>query len=99
MGRLYRVRLLRVRQGDNVHIHPVNGVEIAHGIDIHAAALAPSRHFAPIPGRTDLSYDFEAKFPGLHLPLQRGTDGYACCQRDVWNDDHRCADRIELKRL
>ena len=29
-------------------------MEIAHGIDIHAAAIAPSKHFAPIPGKTDL---------------------------------------------
>ena len=33
--------VLRVRQGDKVHIHLVNDMEIAHGIDIHAAAIAP----------------------------------------------------------
>ena len=43
--------VLRVRQGDKVHIHLVNDIEIAHGIDIHAAGIAPSKHFAPIPER------------------------------------------------
>ena len=42
-------------------------MEIAHGIDIHAAAIAPSKHFAPIPGKTDLSYDFEANVPGVFM--------------------------------
>ena len=57
--------VLRVRQGDKVHIHLVNDMEIAHGIDIHAAGIAPSKHFAPIPGKTDLSYDFVANVPGV----------------------------------
>ena len=38
--------ILRVRQGDKVHIHLVNDMGVAHGIDIHAAAIAPSKHFA-----------------------------------------------------
>ncbi len=59
--------VLRARQGDRVHIHLVNDMEIAHGIDIHAAAIAPSKHFAPIPGKTDLSYDFEANVPGVFM--------------------------------
>jgi nitrite reductase (NO-forming) len=59
--------VLRVRQGDKVHIHLVNDMDIAHGIDIHAAAIAPSKHFAPIPGKTDLSYDFDATVPGVFM--------------------------------
>src|SRR5215813_14667534 len=59
--------VLRVRQGDKVHIHLVNDMEIAHGIDIHAAAIAPSKHFAPIPGKTELSYDFDASVPGVYM--------------------------------
>jgi len=59
--------ILRVRQGDKVHIHLVNDMEIAHGIDIHAAATAPSKHFAPIPGKTELSYDFDATVPGVYM--------------------------------
>jgi len=59
--------VLRVRQGDKVHIHLVNDMEIAHGIDIHAAPIAPSKHFAPIPGKTDLSYDFDATVPGVFM--------------------------------
>ena len=42
-------------------------MEIAHGIDIHAAAIAPSKHFAPIPGKTDLSYDFAGNVPGVFM--------------------------------
>jgi nitrite reductase (NO-forming) len=57
--------VLRARQGDKVHIHLVNDMGIAHGIDIHAAAIAPSKHFAPIPGKTDFSYDFVADVPGV----------------------------------
>jgi nitrite reductase (NO-forming) len=59
--------VLRVRQGDHVHIHLVNDMGIAHGIDIHAAQVAPSKHFAPIPGKTDLSYDFDANVPGVFM--------------------------------
>jgi nitrite reductase (NO-forming) len=59
--------VLRVRQGDHVHIHLVNDMEIAHGIDIHAAQVAPSKHFAPIPGKTDLSYDFQPNVPGAYM--------------------------------
>lgn len=59
--------VLRVRQGDHVHIHLVNDMAIAHGIDIHAAQVAPSKHFAPIPGKTDLSYDFDANVPGVFM--------------------------------
>jgi len=59
--------VLRVRQGDKFHIHLVNEMGIAHGIDIHAAAIAPSKHFAPIAGKTDSSYDFEANVPGVFM--------------------------------
>ena len=59
--------VLRVREGDHVHIHLVNDMAIAHGIDIHAAQVAPSKHFAPIPGKTDLSYDFDANVPGVFM--------------------------------
>ena len=59
--------ILRVRQGDHVQIHLVNDMAIAHGIDIHAAQVAPSKHFAPIPGKTDLSYDFDANVPGVFM--------------------------------
>jgi nitrite reductase (NO-forming) len=58
---------LRAHQGDHVRIHLVNDMEIAHGIDIHAAQIAPSKHFAPIPGKTDLSYEFDANVPGVFM--------------------------------
>lgn len=56
--------VLRVAQGDHVKIHLVNDMEMAHGIDIHAAAIAP-KHFGPIPGKTDLTYEFDANAPGV----------------------------------
>ena len=79
--------VLRVRQGDKVHIHLVNDMEIAHGIDIHAAGIAPSKHFAPIPGKTDLSYDFVANVPGVFatIPVQEKTmDIGAGLKYDAW---------------
>jgi nitrite reductase (NO-forming) len=42
-------------------------MEIARGIDIHAAQLLPSKCFAPIPGKTDLSYDFDAEVLGAFM--------------------------------
>ena len=56
--------VLRVRQGDKVHIHLVNDMEIAHGIDIHAAGIAPSKHFAPIPGKPTSATTSWRTFPG-----------------------------------
>jgi nitrite reductase (NO-forming) len=59
--------LLRARQGDTVNIHLVNDAYVAHGIDIHAASIAPSLHFTPIPGKTDLHYTFVADTPGVFM--------------------------------
>lgn len=80
--------ILRVRQGDKVHIHLVNDMEIAHGIDIHAAAIAPSKHFAPVPGENRPELRLRCDGPGcFHVSLQRAANGYTHCQRHVWNDD------------
>lgn len=59
--------ILRAAQGDTVTIHLVNDADVAHGIDIHAAQLAPNKHFHPIPGKTDLTYTFRADYPGVFV--------------------------------
>lgn len=59
--------ILRVRQDDEVRIHLINDGTVAHGIDIHAAQLAPDKHFKPIPGKTELSYSFRAEVPGAFV--------------------------------
>ena len=59
--------LLRVRAGDEVTITLVNPTAMAHGIDTHAAEVAPKLHFAAPSGRRDLSYSFRAGVPGAFL--------------------------------
>jgi len=59
--------VLRVKQGDEVTIHLINDMQIAHGIDMHAASMAPSKHFMPIPGKTELKYTFRADAPGVFM--------------------------------
>ncbi len=55
--------VLRVRQGDMVHIRLINHTPDAHGIDIHAAQIAP-RHFLSGPGKP-VDYSFRADVPGV----------------------------------
>jgi nitrite reductase (NO-forming) len=59
--------VLRATQGDTVTIHLVNHSGVAHGIDIHAAQIAPNNHFGPIPPKTDLTYTFRAQYPGVFV--------------------------------
>ncbi len=59
--------VLRARQGDEVEIHLINDTSIAHGIDIHAAQLAPNKHFLPPAGAKNLSYGFRADVPGVFM--------------------------------
>jgi nitrite reductase (NO-forming) len=59
--------VLRARQGDEVTIRLVNPTAMAHGIDVHAAELAPRLHFAAPNGQRDLSYTFRARVPGAFL--------------------------------
>ena len=47
--------VLRATQGDKVTVHLVNDTDIDHGLDSHAAEVAPSKHFAAVPGKTSLS--------------------------------------------
>jgi len=59
--------MLRVRQGDEVTVKLINPTAMAHGIDTHAAEVAPKRHFAPPDGQHNLSYTFRARVPGVFL--------------------------------
>jgi nitrite reductase (NO-forming) len=59
--------ILRALQGDEVTIKLVNRTAMAHGIDVHAAQLAPSLHFAAPKGQRNLSYTFRARVPGAFL--------------------------------
>lgn len=55
--------VLRVRQGDLVHVKLINHTPDAHGLDIHAAQIAPW-HFLSGPGKP-VSYSFRADVPGV----------------------------------
>lgn len=59
--------VLRVREGEEVAIALVNPTKLAHGIDVHAAELAPKLHFAAPGGQRNLSYTFRARVPGVFL--------------------------------
>jgi nitrite reductase (NO-forming) len=55
--------VLKVREGDDVTITLVNHTGDAHGINVHAAQIAPS-HFAGDPIKP-VSYTFRAAVPGV----------------------------------
>jgi nitrite reductase (NO-forming) len=59
--------VLRAREGDEVTLKLVNPTSMAHGIDTHAAELAPKLHFAAPNGQRNLSYTFRARVPGAFL--------------------------------
>ncbi|MGB3549679.1 MAG: multicopper oxidase domain-containing protein [Candidatus Binatus sp.] len=59
--------LLRATVGDKVTVHLVNDTEMAHGLDIHAAGVAPSKHFAAVAPKTGLNYSFVAEVPGAFM--------------------------------
>lgn len=59
--------VLRVRQGDEVTVKLVNPTAMAHGIDTHAAEVAPKPHFSAPDGQHNLSYTFRAGVPGVFL--------------------------------
>lgn len=57
--------LLRARQGDNVTINLVNRTSDAHGINVHAAQIAPA-NFAGDPIKP-VNYTFSAQVPGVFV--------------------------------
>ena len=82
--------LLRATVGDKVTVHLVNDTEIAHGLDIHAAEVAPSKHFAPVAAKSGLNYTLRRQRAGrVHVSLQRGPDGDPYRKRHVRHDDRR----------
>jgi nitrite reductase (NO-forming) len=62
-----------VKQGDRVQITFVNGssaamhVNMAHSLDIHAAAVAPNVAFKSIPPGATWHYSFTARDPGVFM--------------------------------
>ena len=78
--------VLQVVQGDEVKIDLVNHTGDAHGINVHAAQVAPS-HFAGDPIKP-VGYTFKAAVPAcLHLHLLCTADSRSYRQRNVWDDD------------
>src|SRR5690348_14765662 len=59
--------LLRVRQGDKVTVRLVNPTTMAHGLDTHAAEIAPKLHFNARGSERNLSYTFRAGVAGVFL--------------------------------
>lgn len=59
--------VLRVREGDTVEITLVNKGKIAHGIDTHAAQLAPARAFRTVDPGGSHTFQFRAEAPGVYL--------------------------------
>lgn len=57
--------VLKVVQGDQVHIHLTNNTKDAHGIDVHAAQISPS-HFSGDPMKP-VDYSFTAHVPGVFI--------------------------------
>jgi nitrite reductase (NO-forming) len=57
--------LLRAREGDQITMHLINNTGDAHGIDVHAAQIAPE-HFVGDPTRP-VDYTFRAEVPGVFI--------------------------------
>jgi nitrite reductase (NO-forming) len=58
---------LRVREGDVVEVTLVNHGTVAHGIDLHAAAVSPAKAFAPIAPGAQHALRFVARQPGVFM--------------------------------
>ena len=57
--------VMKATEGDDVKITLVNKTREAHGINVHAAQIAPS-HFSGDPMKT-VSYSFRAEVPGVFI--------------------------------
>jgi nitrite reductase (NO-forming) len=57
--------VLKVVQGDEVHMHLTNNTKDAHGISVHAAQISPN-HFSGDPMKP-VDYTFTAKVPGVFI--------------------------------
>ena len=58
---------LHVRQGDTVDFTLVNGANIPHSMDFHAAEIAPSKYYTNVMPGDSLHYRFVARVPGAFL--------------------------------
>jgi nitrite reductase (NO-forming) len=58
---------LHVRQGDLVRIVLVNESAMGHSIDLHSARIPMNEAFRTIPPGGELSFEFEARDPGVYL--------------------------------
>jgi nitrite reductase (NO-forming) len=59
--------VVRVKQGDTVNFTLVNNGEQGHSMDFHAAEIAPSRAYVTILPGESISFQFEAKQPGVYM--------------------------------
>ena len=59
--------VIRVKQGDQVHVVLVNQSPITHSIDFHAARIPMNRGFALVNPGDSLSFEFEARDPGVFM--------------------------------
>lgn len=58
---------IKVKVGDTVEITLINNGTMNHGIDFHAALLAPNKYFVAVkPGET-FTFSFVAKYPGVFM--------------------------------
>ncbi len=58
---------IKVKVGDTIEVTLINNGTMNHGIDFHAALLAPSKYYIPVePGKT-FTFSFVAKYPGVFI--------------------------------
>jgi len=58
---------IHVRQGDVVDFTLVNGANIPHSMDFHAAEIAPSKYYVNVMPGDSLHYRFTAHVPGAFM--------------------------------
>jgi nitrite reductase (NO-forming) len=59
--------VLHVRQGDTVAFTLINGANIPHSMDFHAAEIAPSRYYVNVMPNDSIQYRFVARVPGAFM--------------------------------
>lgn len=58
---------IKVKVGDIVNVTLINNGTMNHGIDFHAAMLAPSKYFISVPPGGTWTFSFVAKYPGVFI--------------------------------
>lgn len=58
---------IHVRQGQTVHITLTNESNMMHGLDFHAAQIAPNLHFKDIQPGDSIQFSFVASVPGAFM--------------------------------